>query len=93
MRSVKNYDMFLEDLVFADVFEATVSGTTGQVSQSGQWAPFNYEYIWDNTTENYIVYNSTGTSYNTYMGGAYQQSTSSLTDTGLWKSPQATARL
>lgn len=35
-----------------DVIEATVDAGTliGHVSQSGQWAPFNYAYEWFNTT-------------------------------------------
>jgi len=43
-----------------DVFEAQVSDITaiGHVSQSVQWAPFNKEYLWDNTTENCIFHES-----------------------------------
>ncbi|KIK63034.1 glycoside hydrolase family 16 protein [Collybiopsis luxurians FD-317 M1] len=64
-----------------DIFEAQVSNGVGQVSQSAQWAPFDYQYIWENTTDNYIVYNSTGTSENSYAGGAYQESTSFVSNT------------
>ncbi|CAE6468714.1 unnamed protein product [Rhizoctonia solani] len=42
-----------------DMFEAQVSGDyIGHVSQSGQWAPFNYHYEWFNTTENIKIYNA-----------------------------------
>jgi len=66
-----------------DIFEATVSGdpSSGSVSQSGQWAPFNEEYKWFNSSANFIVPNDTSTYFNTYMGGAYQQATSCLTHT------------
>ncbi|PCH33736.1 glycoside hydrolase family 16 protein [Wolfiporia cocos MD-104 SS10] len=66
-----------------DVFEAQVSGSplSGQVSQSGQWAPFNYEYQWFNTTDNYSIRNESATQLNTYMGGVYQQATSAVTET------------
>ncbi|KAB5595123.1 Glycoside hydrolase family 16 protein [Ceratobasidium theobromae] len=62
-----------------DMFEAQVSGDyVGHVSQSGQWAPFNYAYDWFNTTANFKIYNSTIAKLNDYKGGAYQQSTSGL---------------
>ncbi|KJA25874.1 glycoside hydrolase family 16 protein [Hypholoma sublateritium FD-334 SS-4] len=66
-----------------DIFEAQISGTplSGQVSQSAQWAPFNYEYQWANTTDNYSIDNSTISILNTYMGGAFQQATSTVTET------------
>ncbi|KAI0695120.1 glycoside hydrolase family 16 protein [Cytidiella melzeri] len=69
-----------------DIFEATdiqISGDpiTGQVSQSGQWAPFNAEYEWLNTTANLIIPNETSTYLNPYQGAVYQQATSSLTYT------------
>lgn len=59
-----------------DIFEAQVSNDQGFVSQSGQWAPFNEEYIWKNTSGNFILYDETVSSYNTYLGGVYQQATS-----------------
>ncbi|KZT06000.1 glycoside hydrolase family 16 protein [Laetiporus sulphureus 93-53] len=62
-----------------DIFEALVSDGKGQVSQSGQWGPFNYEYIWHNTTDNYSIGNSSLTELNPYLGGVYQQATSALT--------------
>ncbi|CCO28994.1 Beta-glucan synthesis-associated protein KRE6 AltName: Full=Killer toxin-resistance protein 6 [Rhizoctonia solani AG-1 IB] len=62
-----------------DMFEAQVSGDyIGHVSQSGQWAPFNYHYEWFNTTENIKIYNESIAKLNEYTGGAYQQSTSGL---------------
>jgi len=64
-----------------DVFEAQVSNSKGFVSQSGQWAPFNHEYIWQNTSANMIIPDPTVTAYNTYAGGAYQQATSCVSET------------
>ncbi|KAJ6598824.1 glycoside hydrolase family 16 protein [Mycena vulgaris] len=64
-----------------DIFEAQVSNSRGQVSQSGQWAPFNEAYNWLNTTDNLIIPNATASIMNTYLGGAFQQSTSVVTDT------------
>ncbi|KII90597.1 glycoside hydrolase family 16 protein [Plicaturopsis crispa FD-325 SS-3] len=61
-----------------DMFEAQITGTplTGQVSQSAQWAPFNAEYQWFNTSDNEIIPNPSGSVQNTYAGGVYQQATS-----------------
>ncbi|GLB35997.1 putative glycoside hydrolase family 16 protein [Lyophyllum shimeji] len=66
-----------------DVFEAQVSGKppTGQVSQSAQWAPFNHEYLWKNTSETTIVADPTITKINPYLGGAFQQATSAVSET------------
>lgn len=66
-----------------DIFEATMGGDPlqGQVSQSGQWGPFNAEYHWFNTSANLIIPNTTLTELNPYMGGAFQQATSGLTFT------------
>ncbi|KAG6837721.1 hypothetical protein H0H93_003523 [Arthromyces matolae] len=63
-----------------DVFEALVDQNTlvGQVSQSSQWAPFNANYIWKNTSANLEIYNDTGTQFNAYIGGATQMTTSAL---------------
>lgn len=65
-----------------DIFEAQVANDEGEVSQSGQWAPFNAKYEWFNTSDNMIIYDATETYLNTYTGGAFQQATSgvSLTD-------------
>lgn len=67
-----------------DVLEAQIDPTThqGQVSQSFQVAPFNYQYQFDNTSPAATIYNSSITAYNTYMGGQYQQAVSAVTDVG-----------
>ncbi|CAE6521538.1 unnamed protein product [Rhizoctonia solani] len=54
-----------------DVFEAIVTDQVGYVSQSGQWAPFNYKYVWKNTSENLHIL-SENTEFNTYIGGGFQ---------------------
>ncbi|WRT69225.1 uncharacterized protein IL334_006209 [Kwoniella shivajii] len=67
-----------------DMFEATVDSTLlqGEVSQSGQWAPFNPHYYFLNTSTNYYdVYDDDVTKINTYMGSIYQQATSGLSVT------------
>ncbi|KAF8633820.1 hypothetical protein AX15_001232 [Amanita polypyramis BW_CC] len=63
-----------------DVFEALID-RVGKVSQSGQWAPFNAQYEWQNTTQNFRIYNDTRTILNPYIGGAFQQCTSGLSVT------------
>ncbi|KAL9715895.1 hypothetical protein Ac2012v2_000338 [Leucoagaricus gongylophorus] len=66
-----------------DVFEAQITGTplTGQVSQSAQWAPFNAQYIWANTSANLIIPDPETTILNPYKGGVFQQATSGVTET------------
>ncbi|KAJ7489436.1 beta-glucan synthesis-associated [Mycena latifolia] len=64
-----------------DVFEAQISDGTGSVSQSGQWAPFNAAYVWTNTSDNLIIPNNTISVLNSYIGGAFQQATSVVTQT------------
>ncbi|KAF8222139.1 glycoside hydrolase family 16 protein, partial [Tricholoma matsutake] len=66
-----------------DVFEAQVTGNplTGQVSQSAQWAPFNKQYEWFNTTQNIVIVDPQITVLNSYVGGAFQQATSGVTET------------
>ncbi|KAK0467011.1 glycoside hydrolase family 16 protein [Desarmillaria tabescens] len=59
-----------------DVFEAQVSNDIGQVSQSGQWAPFNEGYVWDNSSDNLIIADSSISTLNSYIGGSTQQATS-----------------
>ncbi|SJL10124.1 related to KRE6-glucan synthase subunit [Armillaria ostoyae] len=59
-----------------DVFEAQVSDEIGQVSQSGQWAPFNKGYVWDNSSDNLIIADSSISALNSYIGGSTQQATS-----------------
>ncbi|KIY63440.1 glycoside hydrolase family 16 protein [Cylindrobasidium torrendii FP15055 ss-10] len=71
-----------------DIFEAQVDATKGgHVSQSGQWAPFNEGYKWDNTSDNLYIRDTTNSELNTYMGGEFQQSTSvvSLTKQGCYQ--------
>ncbi|KAF5374999.1 hypothetical protein D9758_000440 [Tetrapyrgos nigripes] len=69
-----------------DIFEAQVGGdfgtpNTGEVSQSGQWAPFNEAYRWFNTTDNLIIPDPDVTIMNSYLGGALQQASSCITKT------------
>ncbi|KIJ13746.1 glycoside hydrolase family 16 protein [Paxillus involutus ATCC 200175] len=64
-----------------DIFEATVDGSMGKVSQSAQWAPFNAAYQWLNTSDNLVIYDPDITVLNAYHGGAYQQTTSGLSVT------------
>ncbi|WVQ63753.1 uncharacterized protein L199_001906 [Kwoniella botswanensis] len=67
-----------------DLFEATVNSELleGEVSQSGQWAPFNPHYYFLNTsTKDYEIYDDTVTKINEYMGSVYQQATSGLSVT------------
>ncbi|KZP22000.1 glycoside hydrolase family 16 protein [Athelia psychrophila] len=66
-----------------DIFEAQIQGSplSGQVSQSGQWAPFNEGYNWSNTSANLIIPNTSISELNSYMGGSTQQSTSVITAT------------
>lgn len=61
-----------------DVFEATIDGAVGKVSLSSQWAPYNANYNWLNTTDNLILYDPVKTVLNSYKGGVYQQTTSGL---------------
>ncbi|QRV76398.1 glycoside hydrolase family 16 protein [Ceratobasidium sp. AG-Ba] len=65
-----------------DMFEAQVDQNSliGHVSQSGQWAPYNYRYKWPQTPENHQFIGN-GSQLNTYLGGVYQQSTSGVTIT------------
>jgi len=64
-----------------DIFEAQITKGMGQVSQSAQWAPFNRGYQWLNTSQNYIVPNPRLSVLNGYIGGAFQQATSTVTTT------------
>lgn len=43
--------------------------------------PFNDFYVWDNTTDNLIIYNSTASELNSYIGGDTQQASSVVTET------------
>ncbi|KAJ4485953.1 beta-glucan synthesis-associated [Lentinula aciculospora] len=53
----------------------------GEVSQSGQWAPFNAAYEWFNTSSNLLINNPSETLLNSYLGGSLQQATSCVTKT------------
>ncbi|KAF8911821.1 beta-glucan synthesis-associated protein [Mucidula mucida] len=66
-----------------DIIEGQVTGDPlrGQVSQSGQWAPFNEGYVWKNTSDNLIIADDTISVLNTYIGEKTQQATSVVTDT------------
>ncbi|TFK84551.1 glycoside hydrolase family 16 protein [Polyporus arcularius HHB13444] len=68
-----------------DMFEAQIGGSAGAehgaVSQSGQWAPFNYQYSWLNSSDNLIIGDVTKSKLNSYKGGVYQQATSVVTKT------------
>jgi beta-glucanase (GH16 family) len=66
-----------------DIFEAQVDGRRliGEVSMSGQWAPFNYRYQWFNTSDNLIIDNPGIAKQNSYQGGAFQQATSVTVET------------
>jgi len=64
-----------------DIFEAQVSKEEGEVSQSGQWAPFNHYYTWLNDTDNLYIADPDISILNSYMGGSTQQATSVVTKT------------
>lgn len=64
-----------------DVFEAIVDGTTGQVSMSAQWGPYNAAYKPNNATGNILYQDGGNTISNPFRGGAFQQSTSGLANT------------
>ncbi|KAL0578612.1 hypothetical protein V5O48_003403 [Marasmius crinis-equi] len=72
-----------------DIFEAQIGtgfsddgvSLVGEVSQSGQWAPFNAQYQWFNTSDNLIINNPATTRLNSYMGGSLQQATSGVSKT------------
>ena len=66
-----------------DVLEAQIDLALfqGQVSQSFQVAPYNYQYQFVNTSPATSIYDSSQTVLNTYKGGFYQQALSALTFT------------
>ncbi|EIN12547.1 glycoside hydrolase family 16 protein [Punctularia strigosozonata HHB-11173 SS5] len=63
-----------------DVFETQVdvSKFEGEVSQSLQTAPYNYQYTFNQ--DGATIYDDTLTKYNTYKGGLYQQALSGVTE-------------
>ncbi|KAG9090754.1 hypothetical protein FRC07_012024 [Ceratobasidium sp. 392] len=66
-----------------DVFEALVNSGTliGEVSQSAQWAPFNAEFVWDNSSSNLIIADLNQSFFNTFVGNEFQQTSSVNTRT------------
>ena len=67
-----------------DIFEAVVTEAEGgEISQSAQWAPYNPNYEYVNTSTDYVEFydNAFETWPNSYMGGVYQQVTSGLSYT------------
>ncbi|KAK7045955.1 hypothetical protein VNI00_006950 [Paramarasmius palmivorus] len=71
-----------------DMIEAQVGGNfqvpggplVGEVSQSGQFAPYNYAYDWF-TDDNLLIFNESITELNGYRGGVYQQAASCVSMT------------
>ena len=43
--------------------------------------PFDYQYTWNNSTDNLIIADPTISILNSYKGGAYQEATSVVTAT------------
>lgn len=75
-----------------DIFEAQMhtapDGTYGgAVSQSAQWAPFNHEFVWDNSSANFQITDPTVSALNSYLGSPLQQASSvvSTTDQGCYQ--------
>lgn len=66
-----------------DILEAIIDHDTkiGKVSQSAQWAPFNLKYKPNETDETMVVHEPDLAEINTYIGGAFQQTTSALVET------------
>ena len=62
-----------------DIIEAQIDTNTwqGQASQSFQTAPFNYQYVYDNSSASTSILDS-ATQFNTYTGSVYQQALSAL---------------
>jgi len=65
-----------------DIIETQVdlSRFVGQVSQSLQCAPYNYQYNFDDSSNASPIYDTSTTQFNTYKGGPLQQAVSALTD-------------
>ncbi|KAK7059126.1 hypothetical protein VNI00_001752 [Paramarasmius palmivorus] len=83
-RAAPEVDIFEAQANFFNVStEFSDDGETmqGEVSQSGQWAPFNQHYEWFNTSDNLIINNPAITRLNSYTGGALQQATSGVSKT------------
>jgi beta-glucan synthesis-associated protein KRE6 len=52
----------------------------GQVSQSIQTAPYDYQYQFVNTTPAATIYDSSVTEFNSYKGGVFQQAISAVSN-------------
>jgi beta-glucanase (GH16 family) len=63
-----------------DVIEAQIDTRRrlGEMSQSAQVAPFDYNYQFDNSSEAVTIWATDITKWNTYLGGVYQQAVSGL---------------
>ncbi|KZV76984.1 glycoside hydrolase family 16 protein [Peniophora sp. CONT] len=66
-----------------DIIEATMGGAPlhGQVSQSLQAAPFNFNYTINGDNGAVTIANESISEINSYRGGAFQQAVSALSDT------------
>ncbi|KAH9837169.1 beta-glucan synthesis-associated [Rhodofomes roseus] len=64
-----------------DVFEGSSGGGIGQVSQSAQWAPFDYNHQYQNGSDYIDIADSSITSLNSYTGGSYQEASSGVSNT------------
>ncbi|KDQ62548.1 glycoside hydrolase family 16 protein [Jaapia argillacea MUCL 33604] len=64
-----------------DILETQVDTAVfqGQVSQSFQTAPYNYQYNFDNSTPATTIFDSSQTTFNSYKGGVFQQALSAVT--------------
>jgi beta-glucanase (GH16 family) len=61
------------------MFEAVVENGVGMASFSAQWAPFNRAYLANNVSgPNIVIHDPETATYNSYRGGAFQQTTSCL---------------
>lgn len=65
-----------------DVLEAQIDPEIhrGEVSQSFQVAPFNYQYQFNANSPATTVYNTSNTAFNTYKGSVYQQAISAVSN-------------
>lgn len=65
-----------------DCIEAQIQSHDGSYksysSQSLQTAPFDVDYFWGNTSDVAIIYNTSETTINTYVGGPLQEAVSSV---------------
>ncbi|KAH8104849.1 glycoside hydrolase family 16 protein [Cristinia sonorae] len=59
--------------------QVDVSTFTGEVSQSFQTAPYNYQYQFNNDSSVTPIFDTTKTHFNDYKGGVYQQAISAVT--------------